>query len=166
MPQDTVPLHVRARRERRAVTLGRLGYRTYGAYLRSGHWFDVRRAYRESDLPQRCMCGADEVQLHHKTYERLGCENLTDLVPLCATCHKMIHTLEWRGEIALDFQGFESLARAVEYAKQTAAARDRARREHVPWTEEGMARYIQARRERSRARRRRGSAKKQNRRAV
>jgi hypothetical protein len=36
--------------------------------------------------------------LHHKTYKRLGCEKLTDLVALCRLHHELAHKLEqdWR----------------------------------------------------------------------
>ena len=36
-------------------------------------------------------CGATTVDLHHKTYERLGCELLSDLQALCRDCHATAH---------------------------------------------------------------------------
>ena len=73
----------------------------------------LRRRYRESDRPQNCICGETErLQLHHLTYERVGAERLDDLTPLCANCHAMIHELERRGEIGLDFTGFVDAKRA------------------------------------------------------
>jgi hypothetical protein len=126
MPKDTLPLHVRARVEAREAALKGLGYRDYKAYLKSPHWFDVRRAYQESDLPQRCMCGSEEVQYHHLTYERIGAERLTDLMPLCRQCHQMVHALERRGEIGLNFEGFEDAQRAMRYRLETTAIRARA----------------------------------------
>lgn len=63
--------------------------------------------------PQACICGkTDELQLHHLTYERLGDEDLSDLTPLCADCHAMVHVLERRGLIGLDFSGFVNERRA------------------------------------------------------
>ena len=32
-----------------------------------------------------------KVELHHHTYDRLGCELLTDLVPLCRQHHAAVH---------------------------------------------------------------------------
>jgi hypothetical protein len=32
-----------------------------------------------------------DVELHHTTYDRLGCEKLTDLVPLCREHHELVH---------------------------------------------------------------------------
>lgn len=106
-----------------------MGFDNYDAYLQSAHWIDLRRAYQESDLPQRCMCGSDEVQYHHRTYERLGAELLTDLMPLCGTCHRMVHELDRRGEMGLDFSGFEDAVRALQYRQATAPLRERARAE-------------------------------------
>jgi hypothetical protein len=71
-----------------------LGYSSYQAYLTSPRWEDVRQRYRMSSLPKRCVnCRSPKYQLHHSTYERLGNEELADLVPLCAGCHKLLHRL-------------------------------------------------------------------------
>jgi hypothetical protein len=76
--------------------LKRLGM-TYREYLRSDHWADVKRRYRESDLPQNCMgCDAPNVQYHHRTYNRVGHELLTDILPLCRQCHQDVHQYEKR----------------------------------------------------------------------
>lgn len=37
-----------------------LGYTSYAAYLRSPHWQSIRGRYKDSDRPQRCMCGAEK----------------------------------------------------------------------------------------------------------
>lgn len=64
----------------------------YAAYLRSEHWRDVKARYRASNLPQTCtVCGDPKVALHHRTYQRLGRERLTDLVPLCREHHVKAH---------------------------------------------------------------------------
>lgn len=68
-----------------------LGFERYADYLASDHWQDLRRRYRESDLPQSCKCGAPANALHHKTYVRLGEELLTDLEALCHGCHRVAH---------------------------------------------------------------------------
>lgn len=66
----------------------------YRIYLRSPHWQDIRARYRASQMPQACVvCGASRVDLHHRTYERLGAELLTDLVPLCREHHGEAHKL-------------------------------------------------------------------------
>ena len=37
------------------------------------------------------LCGHPWYQLHHRTYSRLGRENLLDLLPLCRDCHELTH---------------------------------------------------------------------------
>lgn len=129
MPRDR--LHVRRRRSIREGRLRELGYESYQQYLQSRHWRSLRERYRGSDLPQACiLCDADDtVDLHHKTYERIGEEELTDLVPLCRRCHVLGHVLERRGEIDLDFTGLTDEERAALYAEARAASDGEARRD-------------------------------------
>lgn len=77
------------------------------------------------------MCGETErLQLHHMTYERVGAEELSDLMWLCKTCHAMVHVLEERGEIGLDLAGLVSEQRAARHAA------DQAKRDTGPAWEE------------------------------
>jgi hypothetical protein len=107
------PHHVKQRVGERISKLRAQGYASYNEYLRSRHWRRLRIAYRESDLPQECVCGEEEVQYHHTTYERIGAERLTDLTPLCARCHQLVHVLEWQGLISLDLDGLCDEDRAI-----------------------------------------------------
>jgi hypothetical protein len=117
--QDRTPLHVRVRIEQRDARLLRLGFKSYSAYLASGHWDATKARYRGSSLPQACvLCDDSQVQLHHTTYERVGEEDLADLAPLCATCHQLVHALERRGDMGLDFAGLVSAQRSVRYAEE------------------------------------------------
>lgn len=71
-----------------------LGYPSYAAYLRSPHWQQVRRAYwaGAGPSPHCAVCErTDALQLHHRTYRRLGRERLDDLVLLCADHHRAVH---------------------------------------------------------------------------
>lgn len=124
--RETTPLHVVARREQRAAALATLGYASYGDYLNSPAWDGLRRRYYEQ-RPRIChTCGAgDGVQLHHRTYERVGREELDDLMPLCNPCHGMVHALERRGDASLDFEGVIDAERAREGRRILAAAADR-----------------------------------------
>jgi len=75
----------------RNTKLEQLGM-TYQQYLASDHWADVKARYKRSKLPQNCyVCGKQPVELHHRTYKRLGEEKLMDIVPLCRTCHQGTH---------------------------------------------------------------------------
>jgi 5-methylcytosine-specific restriction endonuclease McrA len=69
---------------------------SYAQYLRSEHWLKLRARYRASRrLPQKCLgCGNPRFELHHRSYQRVGHELLTDLVPLCRACHQKVHDIE------------------------------------------------------------------------
>jgi len=41
--------------------------------------------------PGRQIGGFKILQVHHKTYERFGCEDLEDLECVCMQCHQRIH---------------------------------------------------------------------------
>ena len=75
--------------------LANLGFQSYQDYLRSEHWQNVKRRYWRSKFKKCCyVCGKKGfLQLHHKTYKRIGKENLWDLILLCSNCHKELH--EW-----------------------------------------------------------------------
>ena len=67
----------------------------YEAYLRSPEWEAKKAEYRANPrLPQACVvCGNRRVDLHHRTYLRVGRERLTDLVPLCRDHHDEAHKI-------------------------------------------------------------------------
>lgn len=132
MRSSSVPLHVESRSFRRHRRLRQLGYGDYRDYLLSPAWSDVKRRYRQSDLPQMCGCGATtELEMHHKTYERVGEERLEDLAPMCSPCHRVLHVLEARGEIGLEFDPLRDDARAAAYTVLEQARVEKARGEYL-----------------------------------
>ena len=68
----------------------------YNRYLQSKHWLLLRNTLIHKNTV--CdMCGErpdSGLQLHHITYDHIGHELATDLVPLCENCHKLIHTAD------------------------------------------------------------------------
>ena len=67
----------------------------YLKYLRSKKWQHKKQDFRASKLFKNgChVCGREKVDIHHKSYKRLGQERLTDLVALCRTCHDAVHQM-------------------------------------------------------------------------
>jgi 5-methylcytosine-specific restriction endonuclease McrA len=65
---------------------------TYRDYLQSDTWKDKRRAKLEQKgrSCERCS-STTKIQVHHKTYDRIGHERLSDLEILCDACHKAHH---------------------------------------------------------------------------
>ena len=67
---------------------------TYVQYLQSEHWKQLKDKFYHSKMGKhKCYaCGkAEKLNLHHKTYRRIGHERLNDLVLLCENCHKKAH---------------------------------------------------------------------------
>ena len=74
----------------------------YETYLKSEEWASVRRR-KLLDAEFKCEhCGYTpgiqkrKLEVHHKTYERLGEELMFDLEVLCFNCHKKEHGLGWK----------------------------------------------------------------------
>lgn len=69
----------------------------YRRHLRSKYWKNLRanRMALAKGLCERCHHGPSPhpLELHHKTYARLGHELLNDVVLLCTRCHLLIHVM-------------------------------------------------------------------------
>jgi hypothetical protein len=64
----------------------------YKEYLRSQHWSERRLDFLRFWGYRCCLCNSRrDVEVHHRTYERIGREELTDCVVLCERCHEL-HT--------------------------------------------------------------------------
>lgn len=64
----------------------------YQQYLDSPAWRQKRQERLEQDGHQCFRCrSAEQLEVHHITYERLGRERLTDLLTLCKRCHARDH---------------------------------------------------------------------------
>lgn len=65
---------------------------SYAAYRRSPEWASKRKAALEH-ADHRCqVCNSPhELEVHHRTYERLCAEVPSDLTVLCRTCHTLFH---------------------------------------------------------------------------
>ncbi len=70
-----------------------LGFEKYDDYLNSPHWKQFRQRYVQAGNNLICVvCGTmQRIQLHHVTYERLGCERFSDVRPLCEPHHHQVH---------------------------------------------------------------------------
>ncbi|MFW5962198.1 MAG: hypothetical protein ACOCQR_01105 [bacterium] len=66
---------------------------SYDEYLNSKHWKELKKRFKNSPFPKSCSI-CDEIEnlhVHHRYYDRLGEENLSDLTYLCEECHNFIH---------------------------------------------------------------------------
>lgn len=61
----------------------------YKEYLRSEHWKEFRRKVLEFWNYKCAVCYWEEnLEVHHRTYDRLNDELMTDCIALCRECHK------------------------------------------------------------------------------
>jgi 5-methylcytosine-specific restriction endonuclease McrA len=81
-----------------------LGYGTYRAYLLSGVWKKRRERYFRTHARACWICGTSKaIHLHHANYERIGGkERDADLVPLCSSHHRGLHTFAKRGRVRVE----------------------------------------------------------------
>lgn len=63
----------------------------YKEYLHSDDWKKKRREVLRRARHRCGRCGRQATQVHHRTYERIFEERLTDLEAICADCHQKIH---------------------------------------------------------------------------
>jgi 5-methylcytosine-specific restriction endonuclease McrA len=68
----------------------------YSAYLKTPHWTNKKRLARAMANYRCARCNERrsetvKLEVHHLTYERVGCEELSDLEVLCAPCHRKAH---------------------------------------------------------------------------
>jgi 5-methylcytosine-specific restriction endonuclease McrA len=67
-------------------------YRDYETYLRSPEWKEKSHAAKER-AGWRCALdfNGKDLDVHHRTYARLGHEDPDDLIVLCHRCHQRHH---------------------------------------------------------------------------
>ena len=65
----------------------------YYEYLQSPEWDEKRKAkLKEADYRcQLCNANGQAINVHHRTYDRVFNELLTDLIALCEDCHRKFH---------------------------------------------------------------------------
>lgn len=64
----------------------------YREYLRSDHWRSTRRDALERAAHACQLCASKyRLDVHHRTYDRLGAERPEDLTVLCRMCHEKHH---------------------------------------------------------------------------
>lgn len=66
----------------------------YSKYLLSEHWLSIRkRTLKKSGYRCQLCNKQDSLDVHHRTYERLGHENYNDTIALCRECHGKHHNI-------------------------------------------------------------------------
>jgi 5-methylcytosine-specific restriction endonuclease McrA len=64
----------------------------YEEYLLSDQWREKAQAAKQRERWECTLCRSTRsLEVHHRTYDRLGHENIEDLVVLCWRCHRKHH---------------------------------------------------------------------------
>lgn len=68
----------------------------YRRYLKSKSWQELRQQVLNRAGGRCENCGYQPwkpgtLQVHHRTYERVGHESMDDLIVLCPKCHMRLH---------------------------------------------------------------------------
>lgn len=73
--------------------LEKMGFNSYTQYLDSELWDSIRQRVVQYKGWRCCTCGAPHTEIHHYDYspESLRGDDLTNLWPICGTCHKEVH---------------------------------------------------------------------------
>lgn len=64
----------------------------YSVYLETTHWKRLREKVLTLDKGRCVRCTKKAREVHHRTYVRLGREDIQDVVSVCGTCHVHIHS--------------------------------------------------------------------------
>jgi hypothetical protein len=76
----------------------------YREYLISKKWEGYKNAIHYIYNEECFICNSkEELQVHHKTYDRIYHEDLDDLVLVCSDCHECIHTKLFTKEEAYQY---------------------------------------------------------------
>jgi hypothetical protein len=86
----------------------------YSAYRVSPDWQAKRLAALET-AENRCQlcCSEKDLEVHHRTYERLGHERPADLTVLCEDCHVRFHN-----RLVVGPQSYEADIRVLEFLER------------------------------------------------
>lgn len=122
--------------------------RTYLEYLKTPEWRATRnRALQRAGYKCEQCDARRELQVHHRTYDRVGRELDTDLQVLCGPCHEGVHPEEQAFRYARRYLAIarDVLAtRAVDtFVDFTDAVKVRCARNHLPYNTEKIARAVE-----------------------
>lgn len=64
----------------------------YRQFLKTDYWRKTRDAALARGHNECAICASKtNLDVHHRTYERRGCERPEDLIVLCHNCHRLFH---------------------------------------------------------------------------
>lgn len=102
----------------------------YAKYLQSDAWRRTRKAVLQRDGHRcRACSSARDLHVHHRTYERVGHEDLDDLITLCEKHHGLVHRVsQQRNDLPLAHVTDRIVAKYVRIQERKAAVRKKSTR--------------------------------------
>lgn len=99
--------------QRDAILRG-MGYNNYGEYLASELWAEIRAGCLDAHNHACILCSAWTNTVHHRRYTEavLRGEDLSQLVPLCSTCHEKVEFKVVKRSLAEAQDVFDTLLQA------------------------------------------------------
>lgn len=98
---------------------GLTGKEKYQQYLRSEHWRITKAAALETAKHRCQVCNSVYgLQVHHRTYERLGAEEPSDLTVLCDKCHTLFSNNGRLARESLTDEAWSAVLRMVSSRKE------------------------------------------------
>lgn len=92
MRKATTPTTRKAPTHRKTLTAKERREMPYEDYLKTAYWAAKRRVAILRAKGRCQVCNSNiSLQVHHRTYERRGCEHAADLTVLCKRCHERHH---------------------------------------------------------------------------
>ena len=108
-----------------AEILQSLAYECYPEYLNTPYWQALAQQVKARDNWRCRTCGDNNrLEIHHITYEHLGYEPLTDLLTLCAPCHRLRHPEKQKPGPLIENNPEVRLKQELDKLKWTGNARD------------------------------------------
>lgn len=119
------------RYEHRDAVLKRLGFESYGDYLKSDLWASIRSRVFDRDGGRCRGCGKKAAQVHHFSYGDVTMrgEILDRLISVCLRCHRKI---EFKNGRKRSFSQSVQCTRAMLNGGFKKKARRHARHRHTP----------------------------------
>ena len=92
----------------------------YEEYIQSKEWRAKKRErlVKDNFLCQDCRIPNKALEVHHITYDRLGDEDIFDLVTLCRKCHIDIHQRNGDDSVVKKMMAQDTESIEAEYIKE------------------------------------------------
>lgn len=94
-PQVRLQQQFQQEQEQKQSAVTALRKLPYKEYLLTEHWQEFRK-HALKRAKYRCqLCNkSGKLDIHHRTYENLGCEHVSDVIALCRECHEKHHDIQ------------------------------------------------------------------------